>query len=83
MTGADWRGDCKIFCSGFSDSVAAFYVCAVQSQRDITGHQLPPMRNGGLVVFENERGRWWAIAEAAHNIGGSPAPLLTSFCYRL
>ncbi len=28
---------------------------------------------------KNERGRWWAIVEAAHNIGGSLAPLLTSF----
>lgn len=31
------------------------------------------------MVFKNERGRWWAIVEAAHNIGGSLAPLLTSF----
>lgn len=31
------------------------------------------------MVSKNERGRWWAIVEAAHNIGGSLAPLLTSF----
>ncbi|ECS6564039.1 MFS transporter [Salmonella enterica] len=64
---------------GFSDSVAAFYVL-YSLNAILQGTSFPPMAKIMASWFsKNERGRWWAIVEAAHNIGGSLAPLLTSF----
>ncbi|ELL3187821.1 MFS transporter [Salmonella enterica] len=64
---------------GFSDSVAAFYVLYTLNAI-LQGTSFPPMAKIMASWFsKNERGRWWAIVEAAHNIGGSLAPLLTSF----
>lgn len=64
---------------GFSDSVAAFYVL-YSLNAILQGTSFPPMAKIMASWFsKNERGRWWAVVEAAHNIGGSLAPLLTSF----
>ncbi len=69
---------------GFSDSVAAFYVLHCSSQRDITGHQLSPMAKimASWFSLKNERGRWCAVVEAAHNIGGSLRAAADQLCYR-
>lgn len=64
---------------GFSDSITAFYILYALNAI-LQGTSFPPMAKIMASWFsKNERGRWWAIVEAAHNIGGSLAPLLTSF----
>lgn len=63
---------------GFSDNVTAFYILYILNAI-LQGTSFPPMAKIMASWFsKNERGRWWAVVEAAHNIGGSLAPLLTS-----
>ncbi|ENE8569172.1 MFS transporter [Salmonella enterica] len=64
---------------GWSDSVTAFYILYCINAV-FQGLSFPPMAKLMACWFsKNERGRWWAVVEAAHNIGGSLAPLLTAF----
>ena len=68
---------------GSSDSVTAFYVLFAMNAL-VQGTSFPPMAKLMASWFsKNERGKWWAVVEAAHNVGGALAPILTGFAISL
>ncbi|PSU33180.1 MFS transporter [Photobacterium lutimaris] len=64
---------------GFSESVTAFFIFFCLNAI-VQGTSFPPMAKMMAEWFsKNERGRWWAVVEGAHNVGGALAPILTAF----
>lgn len=68
---------------GFSNSTSAF-IGLYCLNAIVQGTSFPPMAKIMSEWFsKNERGRWWAVVEAAHNVGGAVAPLLTAYAITL